>query len=111
MLDADELEDPEVLLGLRLPSLDRVHDEEAGIDGADAGEHVLEEPDVTGDVDEPELSPAGERRPCEPQVDRQPARLLLGQAVRVDARQCPDERRLAVIDVAGGGDDVHAATD
>ena len=35
------------------------------------------------------------------------ARLLLGQPVGVDAGQGLDERRFAMIDVAGGADDVH----
>ena len=36
--------------------------------------------------------------------DRDPARLLLRQPVGVDARQRPHERRLAVVDVAGGAE-------
>ena len=36
--------------------------------------------------------------------------LLLGEAVRVGARQGEHERRLPMVDVAGGGDDAHAVT-
>ena len=50
--DADQLEDAQVLLALRLPALGGGDDEQAGVDAADAGEHVAQEPDVAGDVDE-----------------------------------------------------------
>ena len=50
--DPEQLEDAEVLLALGLPSLGRGDDEEAAVDRADAREHVLDEPHVTGDVDE-----------------------------------------------------------
>ena len=45
----------------------------------------------------------------EAQVDRDAARLLLGQAVGVDAGQRAHQRRLAVVDVARGADD-HASS-
>src|SRR5947199_8701582 len=41
----------------------------------------------------------------EAEVDRNPARLLLRQTVRVDARQRLDQRALAMVHVAGGGND------
>ena len=53
--DPEKVEDPEVLLGLRLPPLGRGDDEQAGIDRADAGQHVLDEANVAGYVDEGEL--------------------------------------------------------
>ena len=52
MADADELEDPQVLFALGLPALGPGHDEQAGVDAADAGQHVAQEPHVTRDVDE-----------------------------------------------------------
>ena len=47
---------------------------------------------------------ARERQVGEAQVDRHAPPLLLGQAVGVDAGERVDERRLAVVDVAGGAD-------
>ncbi len=46
--------------------------------------------------------PAGQHERREPELDRHAARVLLGQAVGVDAGQRAHERRLAVVDVAGG---------
>ena len=51
--------------------------------------------------------PGRQRRPREAEVDGEAAPLLLGEPVGVHAGEREDERRLAVIDVARGGDDVH----
>ena len=69
--DAEELEDAQVLLGLRLPALGGRHDEQAGVDRSDPREHVLDEADVTGHVDEGDASPARERGVGEAEVDGQ----------------------------------------
>ena len=50
--DAEQREDAQVLLGLRLPPLGGGDDEQARVDRPDAGEHVLDEPHVPGHVDE-----------------------------------------------------------
>ena len=107
-LDAEQLEDPQVLLGLRLPAFGGRHHEQAGIDRADPGQHVLEEAHVAGHVDERDASAGRQRGVGEAEVDGEPAPLLLVEAVGVGAGQRQDERRLAVVDVAGGGDDVHS---
>ena len=52
MADAEQLEDAQVLLALRLPALGRGDDEQAGVDAADTGEHVAQEPHVARHVDE-----------------------------------------------------------
>ena len=48
----EQLEDAQVLLALRLPALGGGHDEQAGVDAADAGQHVAQEAHVAGHVDE-----------------------------------------------------------
>ncbi len=106
-LDAEQFEDPEVLLRLRLPSLGGGHDEHAGGDATDPGEHVAEELHVTGHVDEAELLTGRQRRVGEAEIDGEPAALLLREAVGVGAGQREHQRRLAVVDVAGRRDDGH----
>ena len=107
--DAEQLEDPQVLLALRLPALGGGDDEQAGVDRADAGEHVAQEADVAGHVDEADPCARRQRRVGEAEVDREAAALLLLEAVGVGAGERQHERRLAVVDVAGGGDDPHAS--
>jgi hypothetical protein len=110
VVDAEQFEDAQVLFGLRLPSLGGRHDEQAGVDRPDARQHVLQEADVTGHVDEGDSLAGGQCRPCEAEVDRQTSALLLGEPIGVDAGERENQCRLAVIDVAGGGDDVHVSS-
>ncbi len=70
----------------------------------EAGEGVVQEPLVPGDVDEAELEVAL-GQVGEADVDGDAARLLLRPAVAVDPGQGQHEAGLAVIDVAGGADD------
>ena len=97
-----------MLLGLGLPALGGVDDEQAGHDPAHAGQHVAEEADVAGHVDERD-DEAVDLRVGEAEVDGQAPGLLLGPAVGVGAGQGLDQGRLAVVDVPGGGDDVQPA--
>ena len=105
--DAEQFEDAEVLLRLRLPSLGRGDHEQAGVDAADTGQHVAQEPHVAGDVDEADPGPRRQRRVGETQIDRETAPLLLLEAIGIGAGERQHQRRLPVIDVAGSGDDSH----
>ena len=98
---AEDVQDLQVLLGLRLPSLVCGHDEEHQPNGADAGEHVCDEPLVARHIDEPNLATGRQRAPRVSQIDRQPAPFLFRPAVGIDTGQTNDQRRLAVIHVAG----------
>ena len=62
-----------------------------------------------GTSTKPTSLPDGSVGEREAEVDGEPARLLLGEAVGIGAGEREDERRLAVVDVAGGGDDPHAS--
>ena len=92
--------DVEVLARLRHHRFvggDHEHDE---VDAADAGEHVLDEALVAGDVNEGEVD-AANRLMREPEIDRDAARLLLLEPIGIGPRQGAHERALAVIDVSG----------
>ena len=82
-------------------------DQQRDIDPADAGEHVLDEALVSRHIHDAGVASAGQRQPGEAKVDGHAARLLLGEAVGVDAGERGDERGLAVVDVAGGADAAH----
>jgi hypothetical protein len=69
-----------------------------------AGQHILDESLVPGDIDQPEAHIA-ERQVGETEIDRDPAFLLFFEAVGIYSGQRFDERGLAVIDVSGGADD------
>src|SRR6516164_8673819 len=97
-----------MLLRLGLPTLGGGDNEQASVDGTDARQHVANETNMAGDIDERQLPARGQRRPGEPKVDGETPRLFHSKAVRVGAGEGEDQRRFAVVDMAGSGDDVHA---
>jgi hypothetical protein len=101
----EDVEDLQVLLGLRFPPLVRRDDEQDESNRPDPGEHVPDEPLVSGHVHEPDLATARERAPRVPEVDREPATLLLGPPIRVHPGHPDDQGRLPVVDVTGRRDD------
>jgi hypothetical protein len=102
--EAEHPDDLEVLARLRHDRLVGGHDEEDGARSAGSRQHVADETLVSRDVDEGDAD-AVPLRVCESQVDRDATALLLGQSVRVDARQRLDQRGLPVVDVAGRADE------
>ena len=107
MPDSEQVEDRQVLLALRHPPLVGRHDEHRRLHRPHPGQHVLEEPHVTGDVNEGQLLTGRERGEGEPEIDREAPGLLGGPAVRVGPGQGQDERRLPVIHVPGRRDNAH----
>jgi len=55
---------------------------------------------MTGDVDKTYIAQVGE-----PEIDRNAAAFFFFQAVGVDARECADQRCLAVVDMSSGAYD------
>ena len=102
------LEDREVLARLRHDAFVGGDDEQRDVDARRAGDHRADERLVAGHVDDADGADAVEHERREAEVDRDAAALLLGQPIGVDAGERAYERRLAVIDVAGGAED-HAA--
>ncbi len=103
-LDAEQTQDREVLVRLRPRALAGIDDEQEEVDAGRPGDHRADEALVPGHVDD-RGAPAVrklERRIAE--VDRDAATLLLREAVRVLAGQCPDEPGLAVVDVTRSAD-------
>ena len=83
LIDTEQLEDPEVLLGLGLPALGCGDDEDAGVHATDAGEHVAQELHVTGHVDEAELRTRRQHGVSEAEIDREASAFLLLETVGV----------------------------
>src|SRR5205814_4455999 len=94
-----------MLDGLRLDPFRRRHDQKRGIDASRAGQHVVHEALMARHVDEAELAAVTEVAVGVAEVDRDAARLLLLQAIGIDAGQRLHQRGLAMVDVARGADD------
>ena len=96
-----------MLAGLGHGPLIGSDDEEGEVDTAGAGEHVLDEALVAGDVDDAYVASRGQGEPGEAEVDGKAALLLLAETVRVDVGEGAHESALAVVDVTSGTNDVH----
>ena len=107
VLYAEEVDDGEVFASLGHDAFVGGDHEKGEVDAANAGEHVLDEALMAGDVDDADLLAAGESKPGKAEVDGEAAVLLLLQTVRVDAGERLDKGGLAVVDVSGGTDYVH----
>ena len=108
--EPQQVHDGEVLARLRHDAVvggDHQHHE---VDAGGAGQHVVHEALVARHVDEADDLAARARPVGEAEVDGDAARLLLLEAVGIDAGEPADQRGLAVIDVAGGADDHGAAS-
>ena len=102
---AQEPADVEVLAGLGHDRLVGGHHQGDRVDAVRARQHVPHEPLVAGHVHEGGDDAFPELGVGEAEVDRDPALLLLLQAVGVGAGERAHEGALAVVDVAGGPDD------
>ena len=102
--NAQQAADVEMLARLRHDGLIGRDDQEDAVNSPHAREHRSHEPFMPGHVDEGDarVADGGMRKP---ELDGDAARFLFLEAIGIDARQCPDERALAVIDVAGRTDD------
>ncbi len=100
---AEQTTDLKVLARLRHDGFVGGDDEHDRVDPARAGQHVADEPLMTGHVHERDLDvPVAPVR--EPEVDGDAARLLLFQPIGVGAGERQDEAALPMVDVAGRAD-------
>ena len=105
--ESDVLENAEMLLGLRHPTFSYVDSQDARMDSSDAGQHVRDEADVPGNVDECDAFAIGQCHVRETEVDRETAPSLFLPSIRVDTGEGADESRLSMIDMSGRGEDPH----
>ena len=105
--DLQDIQDCQVLPGLRHDAFVGRYDQHGKVYSADSGQHVLDKPFVSRDVDNADLASAGQGHPGKAQVNRHFPFDFFGQSVRVDAGKGLDQGGFTVVDVAGGPDDVH----
>ena len=107
--DSEQLADGQMLHRLRHDALVGRDDEHDCRHATGAGEHVADEVAVPGNVDEADAERRSVRRlrfkGSESEVDGDAAALLFGKPIGVNAGQGANQRRLAVVDMAGGSDD------
>src|SRR5579864_660281 len=104
VLQSEQLQDFEVLAGLRHNAVVGSDHEQAQIDARGPGEHVLDEALVARYIDDAKAIVAQVQR-SKANVDGDAAFLLFRQAVAIDAGERFHKRSLAVVDVARGPQD------
>lgn len=98
--NAEQAADFEMLASLRLDGLVGGDDEQQQIDATCSGQHILDEALMPGDIDKAKIAEVREA-----QVDGNAAALFLFETIGINAGECADQRRLAVVDVSGGAHD------
>ena len=102
---AEQIQDGEMLAGLRHDAVVGGDHQQHEIDAGRARQHVVHQLLVARHVDEADDLPIRARPVGEAEIEGDAARLLFRQAIGIDAGQRAHQRGLAVIDVAGGPDD------
>ena len=105
--DVEVAQDREVLERLRLRALVRGHHQQQQFHAGGARQHVVQEAFVTRDVDDASFHAVGKAQVGEPEVEGHAAQAFFDPTVRIRAGQRAHERRLAVIHVSRGAEDVH----
>jgi hypothetical protein len=107
--NAEQIADSEMFFGLRLDSLFSGDDQQDSVDSTGSRKHVADEKRVSGHVDKTDSQRSFIRGDCiqrrETKVDGDAAPFFFRQAIRVNAGKCTDQRRLAMIDMAGCSND------
>ena len=100
-----EIADGKVFEGLGHDAFVRGDHEHHDVHAADAGEHVLDQPFVAGDIHDAEAVAARKVKGSEPEVEGDAALLFFLEAVRVRAGEGLDKARFTVVDMSGCAED------
>ena len=98
--NAKQAADVEVLAGLRLDRFIGGNHEQHQIDSTHAGQHVLDEPLMPGDIDESQAQRRSQFEVRKPKIDRDAAPLFFLETVGINPRERLHQGGLAVIDVS-----------
>ncbi len=105
MPQPQQVHDGQMLARLRHDAVVGGNHQDHEVDAGGAGQHVVHQALVARHIDEADGLAVGPRPVGEAQIDGDAARLLLLEPVGVDPGEPAHQRRLAVIDMAGGTDD------
>ena len=103
----EELQNLEMLERLRHHAFVCVNDQQQELHAGGSGEHVVKEALVPRHVYDSTFDTIVEAQVREAEVERHAAHALLDQAVGVRSGKRGDQRRLSMVDVSRGSDDVH----
>jgi len=83
------------------------NDQEQEFHARGTREHIVQKAFVAGNVDNARFNAVIEAQMREAQIERHATQTLFDPAIGIGAGERAHQRRLAVVDVAGGADNVH----
>jgi hypothetical protein len=102
--DSEEIQNFDMLHCLRHYAVISRYDKQGEVYSTDACQHVAHKAFVTRHIDETDRRAIVGAPISKSEIDGDATSSLLGQTVRLNTSQGPDQRSLAVIDVASGSD-------
>ena len=108
LLNAEQIENRQMLPGLRHGAIVGGDDEQGEVDSRHARQHVVDESLVAWHIYESDGLARLDRQIGEAEIDRHASLLFFGQPIRVHAGERLHQQRLPVIDMSRGCDD-HSA--
>ena len=103
--EPENLHDGQVLASLRHDAIVGGDHEEHQVDSRGAGDHVLDQPFVPGDIDDTHPQTVLQRQGRKTQVDRQPPAFFFRKPVGIDAGQTLDHAAFSMVYMPGRTDD------
>jgi hypothetical protein len=108
--DTENVEDRQMLAGLRHRAVIGGDHQQGAVDSGDPGQHVVDQPFMAGHVDEAQPRAIREIGIGKAEIKRHAALFLFRQTVGIRPCQGFDEQGLAVVDMPGGCDDHRRAS-
>src|SRR5205814_3715028 len=101
---AEQLDDGEMLLRLRHDAFVGGDDEQGDVDPGRAGEHILDECLMAGNVDDARLDSAGQWERSKTEINGDAAALLFFPPIGINPGERLHQRGLAVVNMSRGTD-------
>ena len=97
----------EMFLCLWFPSFIGINDQHHDVDSTNARNHGANKVGMPRDIDKTQHGAVTSGAVCKAEINGHCTALFFCQSVRVCARDCTNQRRLAVVNMAGCGDNRH----
>ena len=110
LADAEDVQNRQMFPGLLHYAFVGGDNQQSQVNSADAGQHIFDKALVARHIHDADFPAAGQSQPGKAQVHGHLPFLFLGQTIRVNVGQSLDQGGFAVIDMAGGADNIHQGT-
>ena len=110
MLNTEQAQDVEVLLGLWHPTFARIDHQKTHVDAANASQHVAQKANVSGHINERKHFTSTSRAVRKAEIYGEASAFFFFKTIGVGAGECFNKRCLAVVNMTCGGDECHGVS-